>query len=163
MNSYQIHISSFSEKLKIKKENAMDTISKIFSLPVGITGKLIIHLNLLIMSTLKNKVQLIGNIGNTPEIKNLENGKTVANFSMATNDSYKNAKGEKVQDTQWHNIVAWNKTAEIIEKYAGKGKELAIVGKLSSRSYENKDGAKRYVTEIIATEVLLLGSANSNS
>ncbi|CAM4342974.1 single-stranded DNA-binding protein [Gillisia limnaea] len=114
------------------------------------------------MSTLRNKVQLIGNVGNAPEIKNLESGKKVANFSLATNEFYKDSKGEKVQDTQWHNIVAWGKTAEIVEKYAGKGKEIALEGKLSSRSYETSDGEKRYVTEVIASEILLLGSRNEN-
>ena len=90
------------------------------------------------MSTLRNKVQLIGNLGNAPEIITLESGKKLAKFSLATNENYKNAKGEKVTDTQWHNIVAWNKTAEIIEKYLEKGNEVAIEGKLTSRSYETK-------------------------
>ncbi len=109
------------------------------------------------MSTLKNKVQLIGNVGNAPEVKTLESGKKVANFSMATNETYKNSNGEKVQNTQWHNIVAWDKIAEIIEKYVGKGKEVAIEGKLTSRSYETEAGEKRYVTEVVASEILLLG------
>jgi len=110
------------------------------------------------MNTLRNKVQLIGNLGNDPEIINLESGKTLAKFSVATNESYKNASGEKVTDTQWHNIVAWGKTAEIIEKYVTKGKEIAIEGKLTSRSYETKEGEKRYVTEIVCNELLLLGN-----
>ena len=110
------------------------------------------------MSTLRNKVQLIGNLGNAPEIITLESGKKLAKFSLATNENYKNAKGEKVTDTQWHNIVAWNKTAEIIEKYLEKGKEVAIEGKLTSRSYETKEGDKRYVTEIVCNELLLLGN-----
>ncbi|MFC4267859.1 single-stranded DNA-binding protein [Polaribacter marinivivus] len=110
------------------------------------------------MSTLRNKVQLIGNLGNAPEIITLESGKKLAKFSLATNENYKNAKGEKVTDTQWHNIVAWNKTAEIIEKYLEKGKEVAIQGKLTSRSYETKEGDKRYVTEIVCNELLLLGN-----
>src|SRR5690606_34473538 len=109
------------------------------------------------MSTLKNKVQLIGNVGNEPEITNLESGKKVAKFSIATNEFYKNSKGEKEQDTQWHNIVAWGKTAEIIEKYVDKGKEVALEGKLTSRSYETKEGEKRYVTEVVVNEILLLG------
>jgi len=109
------------------------------------------------MSTLRNKVQLIGNLGNNPEIITLESGKKLAKFSLATNENYKNAKGEKVTDTQWHNIVAWNKTAEIIEKYLEKGKEVAIEGKLTSRSYETKEGDKRYVTEIVCNELLMLG------
>ncbi|WP_373055914.1 single-stranded DNA-binding protein [Zunongwangia sp. H14] len=114
------------------------------------------------MSNLRNKVQLIGNVGNTPEIKNLESGKKVAGFSIATNDFYRTSGGEKVQDTQWHNIVAWGKTAEIVEKYVSKGKEIAVEGKLTSRSYETADGTKRYVTEIIAGEILLLGGNTAN-
>ena len=110
------------------------------------------------MNTLRNKVQLIGNLGNDPEIINLESGKTLAKFSVATNESYKNASGEKVTDTQWHNVVAWGKTAEIIEKYVTKGKEVAIEGKLTSRSYENKEGEKRYVTEVVCNELLMLGN-----
>ncbi|MFY0713705.1 single-stranded DNA-binding protein [Flavivirga aquatica] len=109
------------------------------------------------MSTLRNKVQLIGNVGNEPEITNLESGKKVAKFSIATNESYKDSKGEKVTNTQWHNIVAWGKIAEIVEKYVGKGKEVALEGKLTSRSYETKEGEKRYVTEVVIDEILLLG------
>ncbi|WP_299109359.1 single-stranded DNA-binding protein [uncultured Winogradskyella sp.] len=109
------------------------------------------------MSTLKNKVQLIGNVGYMPEITNLENGKKIAKFSIATNESYKDSKGEKVTDTQWHTIVAWGKIAEIVEKYVGKGKEVAVEGKLTSRSYETKEGEKRYVTEVVIDEILLLG------
>jgi len=110
------------------------------------------------MNTLRNKVQLIGHLGNAPEIITLDSGKKLAKFSIATNDIYKNAQGEKVQDTQWHNIVAWNKTAEIVEKYLDKGKEVAIEGKLTTRSYDDKEGNKRYVTEIICNELLMLGS-----
>lgn len=110
------------------------------------------------MSTLRNKVQLIGNLGNDPEIINLESGKTLAKFSIATNESYKNASGEKITDTQWHNIIAWGKTAEVVEKYVTKGKEVAIEGKLTSRSYETKEGEKRYVTEVVCNELLLLGN-----
>jgi single-strand DNA-binding protein len=106
---------------------------------------------------MKNRVQLIGHVGQEPEIKNLENGK-LANFSIATNENYTNAKGEKVEQTEWHRITAWGKTAEIIEKYVSKGKEIAIEGRLSTRSYEDKDGIKRYVTDIVATEILLLGA-----
>lgn len=114
------------------------------------------------MSTLRNKVQLIGNVGNDPEMTVLENGKKVIRFSLATNENYKNAKGEKVQSTNWHNMVAWNKVAEIVENYAGKGKEIAIEGKLTSRSYETKEGEKRYITEIVISEVLLLGAKGEN-
>lgn len=110
------------------------------------------------MSTLRNKVQLIGNLGNDPEIINLESGKTLAKFSIATNESYKNSKGEKVTDTQWHNVVAWDKTAKIVESYLTKGKEVAIEGKLTSRSYDTKEGEKRYITEIVCNELMLLGA-----
>ncbi|MEO2062282.1 MAG: single-stranded DNA-binding protein [Christiangramia sp.] len=113
------------------------------------------------MSTIRNKVQLIGNVGNTPEIQHLDSGKKITSFSPATNDNYNNARGEKVQNTQWHNIVAWGKTAEIVEQYAGKGKEIAIEGKLTSRSYETPEGEKKYVTEIVANEILLLGNAKN--
>ena len=109
------------------------------------------------MTTMKNSVQLVGNVGQDPEIKNLEGGKKVANFSIATNESYKNDKGEKVDQTEWHRVSAWGKTAEIIEKYVSKGKEIAIEGKLTHRSYDDKDGVKRYITEVVANEVLLLG------
>ncbi len=91
------------------------------------------------MSNLRNKVQLIGNVGNTPEITNLDKSKKVARLSIATNDYYHNTKGESVQDTQWHHLVAWNKNAELIENYVPKGKEIAIEGKLISRSYEDKE------------------------
>lgn len=110
------------------------------------------------MNTLRNKVQLIGNLGNNPEIITLDSGKKLAKFSLATNETYKNAQGEKVIDTQWHNLVAWNKTAELAEKYLEKGKEVAIEGKLTSRSYDDKEGNKRYVTEVVVNELLLLGN-----
>ena len=105
----------------------------------------------------RNKVQLIGNVGADPEIKNFEGGKKLANITLATNDVYKNDKGEKVEDTQWHRITAWGKTAEIIEKYVTKGKEIVIEGKLTHRSYEDKSGEKKYTTEVVASEILLLG------
>jgi len=109
------------------------------------------------MSTLRNKVQLIGNLGNQPEVITLESGKKLAKFTMATNESYKNAQGEKITDTQWHNIIAWGNTAQIIEQYVNKGEELAIEGKLTSRSYDDKEGNKRYITEIVVNELLMLG------
>jgi single-strand DNA-binding protein len=109
------------------------------------------------MNTLRNRVQLIGNLGNDPEIIALESGKKLAKFSIATNESYKNAQGEVVKNTEWHNVIAWGKTAEIIEKYLAKGSEVAVEGKLTSRSYEDKEGVKRYVTEINCNELLMLG------
>ena len=109
------------------------------------------------MSTLRNKVQLIGHVGNDPEFKTFDGGKKLAKLNVATNESYKNDKGEKVEETQWHSLIAWGKTAEIIEKYVVKGKEIAIEGKLTHRSYEDKNGEKRYVTEVVIDELLLLG------
>lgn len=109
------------------------------------------------MYALKNKVQLIGNLGNAPEVKTLESGKKMARFSLATNEIYRNAKGEKVTETQWHNLIAWGKVAEIVEKYLVKGKEVAIEGKLINRSYNDKEGNKKYITEIQVNELLLLG------
>jgi len=110
------------------------------------------------MSTLRNKVQLIGHLGNNPEIITLDSGKKLAKFSLATNESYKNAAGEKITNTDWHNLVAWNKTAEIAEKYLEKGREIAIEGKLTTRSYETKEGEKRYSTEVVINELLMLGN-----
>lgn len=108
------------------------------------------------MNEMKNRVQLIGNVGSEPEIRTLETGKKVAHLTIATNDYYKNDKGEKVQQTEWHRITAWGKVAEIIEKYVVKGKEIAVEGKLTHRSYDDKNGEKRYVTEVVVNDVLLL-------
>jgi len=108
------------------------------------------------MNTMKNRVQLIGHVGNDPEVKTFEGGK-VANLNIATNDSYTNKKGEKVEQTEWHRLVAWDKNAEIIEKFVTKGKEIAIEGKLTSRSYDDKDGNKRYITEVVINDIMLLG------
>lgn len=115
------------------------------------------------MSTIKNYVHLLGNIGDDPKVTKLESGKKVARFRLATNENYKNAQGEKVQSTDWHTIVAWGKTAEIVEKYAPKGKQVAVVGKLKTRSYtEPIEGNERYVTEIVADEILLLGAMSDS-
>lgn len=108
------------------------------------------------MNTLRNRVQLIGNVGNDPEIKTLENGRKLANLTIATNEKYINDKGEKIEQTEWHRVTAWGKTAEIIEKYVTKGKEIAVEGKLTHRSYDDKNGEKRYVTEVVVNEILLL-------
>lgn len=110
------------------------------------------------MSSIKNHVQLIGNVGQEPTVTNLENGKKVARLSLATNENYKNSKGEKQTDTNWHTVVAWGKVADIIEKYAEKGKEIGIVGKLKTRTYTMDDGNQRYVTEVVADEILLMGN-----
>jgi single-strand DNA-binding protein len=109
-----------------------------------------------IMYALKNKVQLIGNLGNAPEIKTLDSGKKMARFSIATNESYRNQKGEKITDTEWHLLVAWGKVADLAEQYLQKGSEIAIEGKLTHRDYTDNDGIKRYITEVEVNEILLL-------
>ncbi len=114
------------------------------------------------MSTIRNHVQLIGNLGDDPKVTQLENGRKVARFSLATYEHFKNDKGERVQRTEWHAITAWGKTAEIVERYAAKGREIGISGKLKNRSYTTDDGQKRYVTEVEARELLLLGIKNGN-
>lgn len=113
------------------------------------------------MYALKNKVQLIGNLGQNPEIKTLDGGKKLARFNIATNESYRNANGEKIIETQWHNLVAWGKLADIIEKYITKGSEIAVEGKLTYRTYNDKDGNKKYFTEIQVNELLMLGEKSS--
>ncbi len=110
------------------------------------------------MYALKNKVQLIGNLGNKPEIRSLESGKKMARFSMATNEVYRSQNGDKVTETQWHNLIAWGKVAELAEKFLEKGTEIMIEGKLINRNYTDKDGVKRYVTEVQVNEILLLGN-----
>ena len=109
------------------------------------------------MYALKNKVQLIGNLGNAPEVRTLESGKKIARFSLATSETYRSAKGEKVTETQWHTLVAWGKVAEIAEKYLAKGKEILVEGKLVSRTYADKDGNKKYIYEVQVNEILMLG------
>lgn len=110
------------------------------------------------MFTLKNKVQLIGNLGNAPEVKNTATGKKLARFSIATNEIYRNAQGEKVKETTWHNLIAWGKIADIVEKYLNKGSEVAVEGKLISRNYTDKEGKKKFVSEVEINELLMLGS-----
>ena len=108
------------------------------------------------MNAMKNRVQLIGHLGKDPEVKAIDNGNKMARFTMATNETYQNNKGEKVTDTQWHNVVAWGKTAELVEKLLTKGSEVALEGKLESRSYTDKDGQKKFITEVVASDFLLL-------
>lgn len=109
------------------------------------------------MTTLRNNVQLIGRLGKEPEVRTFDSGTKMASFSLATNDVYYNNKGEKVEDVQWHNIVAWGKKVDVIESYLKKGSEIAIQGKLVNRSYETKEGEKRYITEVTMNELLMLG------
>ena len=112
------------------------------------------------MSTLKNSVRLVGNLGMDPEVKSFENNRKLAKLSIATNDTYKNDKGEKITDTQWHNLVLWGAQAKLAEDLLKKGDEIAVEGKLASRSYIDKDGAKRYVTEVVVNEFLKVGLKN---
>lgn len=109
------------------------------------------------MNNLKNSVRLMGHVGQNPEVKSLSNGKKLSRFSIAINESYKNEAGEKVTDTQWHNITAWGKQAELVEKLLKKGSEVAIEGKLTNNSYVDKEGVKRYVTDIVLNEFNLIG------
>jgi single-strand DNA-binding protein len=114
------------------------------------------------MYALKNKVQLIGNLGNSPGVRTLEGGRKMARFSMATNENYRNAEGERITETHWHNLIAWGKLADIAERFLEKGKEVAIEGKLINRSYQDREGNKRYVTEIQVNELLLLGGKTTD-
>ncbi|PCJ63939.1 MAG: single-stranded DNA-binding protein [Bacteroidetes bacterium] len=115
------------------------------------------------MNALRNKVQLIGNLGMSPEVTELEGGRKVAKFTLATNETYKNQSGERVQNTNWHNIVAWGKTAELMAELLAKGKEVMVEGKLTNRSWDDKDGNKRYITEVIAHEFLVLTPREQDS
>lgn len=110
------------------------------------------------MTTLRNSVHLIGHLGNDPEIKTFGNNRSMVRFSLATNDYYRDAEGKQTKETQWHNIIAWGKTAEIAEKILSKGRETAIQGKLVNRSWEDKDGVKHYMTEVVANEILAFGN-----
>ncbi len=110
------------------------------------------------MYTLKNRVQLIGNLGKAPEVKTFEGGRKKASFSIATNEKYRNALGVKIEATQWHNVIAWGKIAEIAEKYLAKGEQVVVQGKLINRSYNDKEGVKKYITEIEVSELEMLGS-----
>lgn len=110
-----------------------------------------------------NKVILIGNLGRDPEIRHGNNGTIRVSFSLATNDLFKNKAGERVSRTDWHNVVLWGKLAEIGEKYLNKGKKVYIEGRLTSRSFDGKDGGTRYITEVIANNMVLLGNGRSDN
>ncbi len=112
------------------------------------------------MNTLRNSVRLVGNLGMDPEVKNFDNNRKMAKVSIATNETYKNEKGEKITDTQWHNLVMWGTQAKVAEEILKKGDEVAIEGKLTNRSYVDKDGNKKYFTEVVVNEFIKLGSKN---
>lgn len=111
------------------------------------------------MDNMKNRVQLIGVLGHDPEYKELESGRGMAKLSLVTSEMYKDDKGNKVKDTQWHHLVCWGKTAEIAIEYLKKGSEVAVEGRIKHRSYEDKEGQTRYFTEIVVTELMLLRKA----
>jgi single-strand DNA-binding protein len=109
------------------------------------------------MANLRNSVQLIGRLGKDPEVKTFDKGKKLATVTLATNETYTNQKGEKVQDTQWHNLVIWGKLVTVVSNYLKKGSEIAIEGKLVHRSYETSSGEKKYITEINVNDLVMLG------
>ncbi|MCE2495046.1 MAG: single-stranded DNA-binding protein [Flavobacteriales bacterium] len=109
------------------------------------------------MSSIRNRVQLIGNLGADPEIKEMESGRKMAKFSVATNEIYRNQAGDLVTETQWHRLIAWGRTAEIAEEYLKKGSEVAVDGKIQTRSYETEEGEQRYATEIVINELVMTG------
>jgi single-strand DNA-binding protein len=115
------------------------------------------------MYSLRNKVQLIGNLGKSPEVKKTDSGKKLVKFSVATDEVYTNQKGEKVKETQWHNIVAWGKIADVAEKYLEKGSEVAVEGKLITKDYLDKEGSRRFFTEIQVNELLMLGGSRGKA
>jgi single-strand DNA-binding protein len=108
------------------------------------------------MNSLKNKVTLIGNLGQDPEIKTIESGKKVTHFTLATDDGYKNSDGQKISETTWHNIVAWNGLADIAGRYLKKGHQVAVEGRIVYRTYEDKKGSTKNITEIVLNDLLLL-------
>ncbi len=115
------------------------------------------------MSTLANKVTLIGNLGKDPETKTTETGKKVTHFTLATNDGYKGADGQRVKETTWHNVVAWNGLGEVAAKYLKKGNEVAVEGRIVYRSYEDKKGTTKYITEIVLNDLQLLRNGEKDA
>ncbi len=109
------------------------------------------------MTSLRNSVHLIGNLGMDPEVKQVSNGNKMARFSLATSETYKNQKGEKVTETQWHNLVIWGSLADVAEKYLKKGKQIAVEGKLEHNSYDDKDGNRKFYTQIKVNDMIMLG------
>ena len=115
------------------------------------------------MSSLKNRVILIGRLGRDPETKTIDNGKKVTHFTLATDDSYKNAEGQRISEATWHNITAWNGLADIADRFLKKGREVAVEGRIVYRSYEDKKGITKNTTEIVLNDLVLLGSGKDNA
>lgn len=109
------------------------------------------------MNTLRNSVRLVGNLGMDPEVRNFDNNRSLVRISLATNETYRNDKGDKVTETQWHNLIFWGQQAKLAEQFLKKGDEVAIEGKLSNRNYIDKEGIKRYVTEIVVNDFMRIG------
>jgi single-strand DNA-binding protein len=114
------------------------------------------------MSSLSNRVTLIGNLGQDPETKTTETGKKLTHFTLATKEGYKNAEGQRVNETTWHNIVAWNGLADVAGKFLKKGKEVAVEGRIVYRTYEDKKGITKYITEIVLSDLVLLRNGKGN-
>ena len=110
------------------------------------------------MNSLRNSVRLVGSLGMDPEVKSFDNNRKLAKVSIATNETYKNDKGEKITDTQWHNLVMWNGQANLAEQYLKKGDMISIEGKLASRSYVDKDGNKKYMTEVVVNDFMKMNN-----
>jgi single-strand DNA-binding protein len=119
-------------------------------------NKIYVKLKLKVMNSLRNRVTLIGNLGQDPETKTIEKGKKVTHFTLATTDSFKNSDGQKVNETTWHNIIAWNGLADVAERFLKKGREVAVEGRIVYRSYEDKKGITKNITEIVLNDLLLL-------
>ncbi len=115
------------------------------------------------MNTMKNLVQLIGNLGNAPELKDVSGGRKMARMSVATSESYTNKSGERITDTQWHTVVAWGIQAEQASRLLQKGSRVALQGKLVHRSYEGRDGQKRYITEVVLSEFQVVSRTETAS
>jgi len=114
------------------------------------------------MTTLRNRVQLVGNLGMNPEIVKFDSGKKIAKFTVATNETYNNGNGEAKTTTQWHNVVAWGKQAEIAESQLQKGSDIALEGRLTYRQYENKEKQTKYITEVVLSSYIVYPSEKSN-
>jgi len=115
------------------------------------------------MNSLKNRVILIGRLGQNPETRTIENGKKVTHFTLATDDSYKNAEGQRISEATWHNITAWNGIADVADRFLKKGRQVAVEGRIVYRSYEDKKGVTKNITEIVLNDLVLLGSGKGNS
>jgi len=119
--------------------------------------------NFKVMNNLRNKVMLLGNLGQDPETKTLDNGKKVVHFTLATKEDFKNGDGQKVSETTWHNIVAWNGLADVAGRFLKKGKEVLVEGRIVYRNYEDKKGATKYITEIVLNDLILLRSSKDQA